>query len=49
MQVPCELQFVGKDKRMCLLKKELEGKMILNEKRNYTELHEFSSEFWIKT
>ena len=25
MQVPCELQFVGKDKRICLLKKELVG------------------------
>ena len=22
MQVPCDLQFVGKDKRICLLKKE---------------------------
>ena len=34
MQVPCEFHFVGKDKRICLLKKEPVGEIYFEQKRN---------------
>ena len=50
MQVPCEFQFVGKDKQTHILIKERTCRVKNDfEQNKNTELHEFSSEFCIKT